>query len=53
MTKTAKQNKQKNNYTQKNKKNKKCKINNIKYKSCKEKMYKSIYGGRYMTNMFI
>jgi hypothetical protein len=52
MTKTARRNKQKNNFTQKNKKCKGSK-NDCKYKSCKSKMYKSIYGGRYITNMFI
>lgn len=50
MNKTAKRRNQKNNTTQKNKK---CTINNLKYKSCKSQMYKSIYGGRYTTNMFI
>jgi hypothetical protein len=52
MNRTAKQQHKKNNFTQKNKKIKK-NANDCKYKSCKSKMYKSLYGGRYTTNMFI
>lgn len=51
MNRTVKRQIKKNNATQKNKK---CKSNNnVKYKSCKSKMYKSIYGGRYTSNIFI
>lgn len=52
MSKTAKRQNKKNNMTQKNKKIKK-NVNDCKYKSCKSKIYKSTYGGRYTTNMFI
>lgn len=52
MGKTAKKHNRKNNMTQKNKKIKK-NANDCKYKSCKSKMYNSLYGGRYVTNMFI
>jgi hypothetical protein len=52
MNRTAKRQNQKQNYTQKNRKLRENK-NNCKYKSCKSKMYQSIYGGRYITNMFI
>ncbi len=52
MSKTAKRQNQKQNFTQKNIKIKK-NANNCKYKSCKSKMYNSLYGGRYTTNMFI
>lgn len=54
MSKTAKRQNQKQNFTQKNKNLKlKKNANNCKYKSCKSKMYNSLYGGRYTTNMFI
>lgn len=54
MGKTIKYRQIKNNITKKNK-NKKIKknANNCKYKSCKSKMYNSLYGGRFTTNMFI
>ena len=52
MSKTAKRQHKKNNTTQKNKRIKK-NANDCKYKSCKSKMYNSLYGGRYKTNMFI
>jgi hypothetical protein len=52
MSKTAKKHNIKNNTTQKNKRIKK-NANDCKYKSCKSKMYNSLYGGRYTTNMFI
>jgi hypothetical protein len=54
MSKTEKKQNKKNNLTQKNQKSKfKKNINECQYKSCKSKMYKSMYGGRYVTNMFI
>jgi hypothetical protein len=52
MNKTEKNKQHNNNYTQKNKKHKSNK-NDCKYKSCKSKIYKSIYGGRCTINMFI
>ncbi len=52
MNKTAKRRNQKNNTTQKNKKKLQTNKNDCKYKSCKSKIYKSIYGGRYTTNIF-
>ena len=52
MSQTQKNNRRNNNKTQKNK-NKKCsKINKNNYKSCKSKLYKSVYGGRYNSNLF-
>jgi hypothetical protein len=52
MVKTAKQHHKKNNLTQKNKKNKNF-VNSCKYKSCKTKMYNSIYGGRHSSQLFM
>jgi hypothetical protein len=52
MAKTSKNQSKKQNITQKNRKYKGNK-NDYKYKSCKSKIYKSLYGGRYTTNMFI
>lgn len=52
MNKTSKNQNKKQNITQKNKKCKGSK-NDCKYKSCKSKIYKSIYGGRCTKNMFI
>ena len=52
MNRTSKHKTKKNNITQKNKNIKK-NVNDCKYKSCKSKMYNSLYGGRYTTNMFI
>jgi translation initiation factor IF-3 len=54
MSKTEKKQNKKNNTTQKNKNLKfKKNVNECQYKSCKSKMYNSLYGGRYTTNMFI
>lgn len=51
MTKTSKNRKSS---TNKTKKNIKCsKIIKNNYKTCKSKIYKSMYGGRYTTNIFI
>jgi hypothetical protein len=49
MVKTAKR-RYKNNVTQKNKKKS---VNSCKYKSCKTKMYNSIYGGRHSSQLFM
>lgn len=58
MVKTAKNNKHMNNKTKKNIKyinsneNNCSKIGFNNYKTCKSKMYKSVYGGRYLHNSF-
>ena len=51
MNRTAKRQYSKNNTTQKNRKPKLSK-NYCKYKSCKSKLYKSIYGGRHTSQLF-